>query len=148
MPVRRSVPAVASLVCLGAIAYGAFYLTGGGPRPYPAFLRGVDDGLLHMLAFGALTACLVCWRRLATALAAAVALAVAVEGLQALLPFRTSSIEDLVASLAGVALVALACSAGRIAATAALPSDAPFRPTASIHVPPDARWPTLGELAH
>ena len=85
--------------------YGA---VSSAPLPDHHWLRGRNDLILHGLAFGALTLPLVVLVEIPLAFGLAILAAIIVEALQFGIPAREATIADVMASIAGIALVASA----------------------------------------
>ena len=105
---RRLAVVAAASVVLASVAPVSGVAASAGPLAL--------DALFHAVGYGVVAALVVRSRGptaggFVVAVVAAVALGVAVEGLQALLPFRTASVGDVVADLAGAVVGAAAAVA-------------------------------------
>lgn len=98
-------------------AAGIFYFGVYTDRALPdhRLIHGINDLFFHVIAFWVLTFLLGLILKLKTAIAVNVVAALAIEFVQMFQPSRTASLDDLLASLAGVALGAVsAVSAGLV----------------------------------
>ena len=93
------------LAAMGITIYYGLFGYFDPPFDFPSDIRGPSDRHLHMAAFACLSWLLLIYRKNVTLAVIAIAgLAIALELVQVWMPARTPSLQDLFASLGGVAL--------------------------------------------